>query len=259
MRPYLRYGLTGVGAFILFLIVLAPAARVYPVIAEKRPLPVHLYALGGTVWHGRADVATAGDLRLEDLSWRMRPFALVLGRLETRLTFELAGHPLQGTVGRRFGGPLYLHDVSARLPLSQIEPMFTRASMGLEGEIALELDEAEVVDHAISVLRGRFTVSNATIGAPLNLTLGSYVMDLTSEGGIVRGVLSDGGGPLRLEGVVTLKPDGSYQLTAQFAARDANRPELIQALNMVGTPGPGGTVTVSRTGRLPLAKLLAAL
>jgi general secretion pathway protein N len=259
VRPILRYGLIGVGAFVLFLIVQLPAARVYPVIAQKRPLPVQLYALGGTVWHGRADVATAGDLRVEDLSWQVRPFALALGRLETRLSFVLAGYRLHGTVGRRIGGPLYLHDVSARLPLSQIEPIFTRADMGLEGEIALELDEAEVVDHAISVLRGRFTVTNAAVGAPLNLALGSYVMDLTSEGGTVHGVLRDGGGPLRLEGVVTLKPDGSYQLTAKFAARDTNRPELIQTLNLVGTPGPGGTVTVSRTGRLPLAKLLAAL
>lgn len=258
MRPFLRYGLAGLAAFVLFLIVLAPAARVYPVVAKQRPLPVHLYALGGTVWHGHADVATAGDLRLEDFSWWIRPFALALGRLETRLAFELAGHRLQGTVGRRLGGPVYLHDVSARLPLSQIEPLFTRAAMGLEGEIALELDEAEVVDHAISVLRGRFTVSNAAVGAPLNLPLGSYTMDLTSEAGTVRGVLRDGGGPLRLEGVVTLKPDGSYQLTAQFTARDARRPELIQALNMVGTPGPGGTVTVTRTGRLPLAQVLAA-
>ena len=73
-------------------------------------------------------------------------------------------------------------------------------------------------------------------------------MNVETKDEAVQGVLSDGGGPLSAEGLLTLSADGAYQFSGRFAARGDK--DLEQALRTMGRPGADGKVAVKQSGTL---------
>ena len=83
---------------------------------------------------------------------------------------------------------------------------------------------------------------------------GSFEINFETTADGIKGVLKDTDGPLQANGILMLKPDGSYQFTASFTPRDATRNDIKQAL--LGNPSPAGKITISRSGKLQLEKYL---
>ena len=240
------------------MLVLVPADRVYAVLKDHITLPVKLYQIEGTVWNGRAGVAQINNERLESVRWDFRPYTLVLGKLEIKLAFKKDGGHLDAVIGRSINGDLYIEDADAQFPANIIEPLLSRIPLGLEGELIIDLSDLEISSNIISAAEGSLSWRDAGIGKPNNVELGSFAMNLeTSEEG-VKGILSSmNDGPLQLDGLVVLNPDGTYKLTSTFVIRDPNRADLKQALRFVGNPGPTGKVSMTRSGTLALDKYLS--
>ena len=87
-------------------------------------------------------------------------------------------------------------------------------------------------------------------------SVGSFEINFETTADGVKGVLKDIEGPLQANGVIMLRPDGSYQFTASFTPRDARRNDIKQGLRFIGNPDPAGKVTTSQTGKLQLEKYL---
>ena len=88
-----------------------------------------------------------------------------------------------------------------------------------------------------------------TLGQPL--ILGDFTAQMSSadpEG--IQGVLKDNNGPLMLEGIFSLQPDGRYRFNGQTAVRDTENRALRQAMNLLGPPGKDGRWTLSFSGVL---------
>lgn len=252
----MRYGLLLVGAYIVFLLLQIPAARVYAWLAPDERLPAQLYQISGSIWNGRAEAATIGDVRIDSLAWHFRPHALVTGRVEAAVEFSRDNGRVASISGRSLAGAYYLRDVKADFPLDDLAPLVTGARMGLSGELKIELDRVEVSEQKIVAARGVIAVENAGLDAPANVSLGGFTLTLETTDEGIKGVLKDDGGPLQADGILMLNPDGRYRLTAEIAARDPQRGDLRQALQFIGTPSPAGKVSLTRHGVVPLSRYL---
>ena len=254
MKRFLSYGLLGVLAFLLFLLVLAPAVLVTDQLAARLP-GFSVQTVEGRATAGFARGVQWRDVRIERIDWNWQALALPTGWLEFRLQVDDPESQLNvsGNVAVNPGRRLRGHDLTGQLPMARLAALFGPSNLPLQGVVKFNLRELTLnaagrpqrADGAVDLLHVR-----ATLGQPLNL--GDFTIHLTPatpEG--IQGTVKDNGGPLALEGTLNLLPDGRYRFTGQAAARDASNPALRQALNLLGPPGGDGRWTLNFSGVLP--------
>ena len=76
-----------------------------------------------------AAVALVNAQRLESIGWQLKPWALLLGRLQIALGFDKDSGSVSVIVGRSITGQYFLHNVVAELPANEIEPFFSKSIM----------------------------------------------------------------------------------------------------------------------------------
>lgn len=251
LRRASRYALFALLAYLLFLLATLPAAHAYAMLKE-RIAPVQFHGVEGTLWSGSAALVVSGARQFQQVSWQFHPWALLLGHAEAAVTFDEGGRHTRAVAGRTLAGGIYLHDVTTRLPATALEGMFSIDGTGLDGAVDIHLAEVTFAGKKLAAVHGSLTWNNAGLVSP-KTALGAFVMTLETSGEEIKGVLKDNpGSPLRAEGVLRLKPDGSYQFTGALSLRDPGRADLEQALRFFGSPGPGGKVNLSTSGMMPL-------
>ncbi len=252
MKRVLRYGLLGVLAFLLFLLLLAPASLVTDLLAG-RLTGFKAQTVAGLATEGSAQGVHWRGVRIERLNWNWRAPALLTGWLEFGLDADDPEIKLNGKVATNPGRRLRLRDMSGRLPLARLSALTGQSKLPLQGVIEfnlrdLSLNAAGRPQTADGVVHLRNT--RTTLGQPLNL--GDLTIQLTPampEG--IQGMIKDNEGPLALEGTLNLLPDGRYRFTGQAAVRDPGNQSLRQAMNMLGPPGGDGRWALNFSGVLP--------
>jgi hypothetical protein len=256
MKRYLGYILLVVGAYVLCLIVQLPAAQIYAWMKPRGVLPVQLYQISGTLWHGRATAAIAGRTRIDAPAWAFHPRALLLGRIEYDLTGNLGPIPLSAIAGRGLGTPVYVKDSRIALPLNEVLRFMDLQDLGLNGRFQAEIVRLELRAQAIKSIDATLSVADVALGPPVNIQLGGATMRLESSDDVVKGVLKDSGGPLQADGILIYQPNGDYQFSLSLSARNPADTQLRQALRFVGTPNAAGKVSLNRRGHIDLASYL---
>ncbi len=253
MKRILRYSLLGLLAFLLSLLLLAPATLVTNLISQ-RLTGFSVQTVEGSATKGSARGIHWRGVRIEQLHWNWQALALLTGWLELRLDTDDPEIILIGKVAVNPGRRLRCRDLSGRLPLVRLGALAGSTKLPLEGVVEFNLRELflnaagrpQTANGLISLRDVR-----STLGQPLNL--GDFTIQLAPaqpEG--IQGVVKDSDGPLALEGTLNLLPDGRYRFTGQAAVRDAGNQELRQAMNLLGPPGGDGRWTLNFSGVLPL-------
>lgn len=212
----------------------------------------------GTVWKGTAARTRYHDLALGRLRWNLSPASLL--RLSPSAEVQIEGSELAArfTVERPRGGGLEFHDLSARLPAGWLQRVLNEPYLSLAGQIRFELDRVGIgADGRLRALDGRASWDEARasivtslrpgsgssrpVDADLSAELGSLAVDWRTEStGVMLGSLTDSGGPLQLNGEVTVTAD-HYRIDARLAAR-GEAPALRQALELLGRADAAGWV-----------------
>ncbi len=247
------YGALALVSYLVFVVVLTPADRLYGLVKDK--LPIALYQLDGTAWHGSAAVATMGKRpqRLESLQWELQPAALLLARAQTAVDFRYDNRDFSGTVGRGFSGA-YLHDFEGSLAAATIETFSQQLAFGLSGLFEIELDELALAGEQLASVEG--TVHWRDAGLELNNTsFGNFELKLTTVDDVINGVVRDIDGPLKVNGTLLLQPAGDYIFAGTVELRDKQRNDLRQGLRFIGTPNAKGIYTIKHQGQLPMSNL----
>ncbi len=251
LRLNWRYLLIGLLVYVIFLLVQFPADRAYawwkagPGAQEK----VVLTGLSGSVWQGRAQQALIDGQRLQGLEWHLKPWTVLFGKLEIDYEIRLNDGFLRGSVAADPQGAVAFDALEAKLPLAQLS-LPAIAALRPSGVVNLNLQDVDWNGEALLSAQGRVVWSDAGISLLQPLQFGDLALTLETRDDTVIGELSDAGGPLQAEGLLTLKPDSSYQFTGSFAAREGTQTPLGQALGALGRPGADGKIQVSRSGQL---------
>lgn len=246
-----RYGLLGLGAFLLFLLLLAPASLITDRISARLP-GFTAQTVEGTATDGIMQGLQWRGARIEKLGWDWRPLALATGRLGFRLDaddpdFKLTGHAaigwdrqwrFQDLVGRALLDKLYALAGQPKLPLQGVVELNVR-------ELRLNAAGRPTTVNGVVHLRNLRT----TLSQPL--ALGDFVVEATpADPSGIQGKIQDDNGPLTLAGTFSLLPDGRYRFSGQAAVRDAGNQALRQALNLLGPPDSNGRWTLNFSGIL---------
>ena len=250
MKRWLGYGLLGLLAYVIFMLIQFPAANFIDLLGRYLP-GLTAQEVQGSARKGTAREVRLHDTRFETLSWRFRPLALVKGRLEYRVIAEAPQLRLEGAAGVGLRRQLQIEDLSGRLPLPRAIALIGRPTLPLNGNVelnltALHLDREGRPRAAYGTTR--LLDTRTTLGRPLDL--GDFSAELTTEDQTILGTIKDNGGPLELTGVLALTPDGRYRFTGQVALRDPNNQDLRQALTALGQPGADGKWQMEFTGVL---------
>lgn len=252
MKAVMGYVSFALVAYTAFLVSTFPADRAYAMLERHMPPGVQLYGVNGSVWHGQAQVAQVGRYRLAPFTWQYRPAGLLSGRLDVKVSFDSGPGHAAAVVGLYRDGDVHLADVDVGLPAGELVHLFRLPIIQLAGNVTARLDSLAVESHRLDALDGTLTWDKARVLKPSDFVLGGLEARFETKDRVIRGILRDKGGPLQVQGIVTLKPDGTYQVNADLENRDPGQPQLTRFLHGLGRPGPGGKVTVNYSGKMPV-------
>lgn len=243
----------GAGAYLAFLIATFPAGAAYRWFV---PESVVLAAPEGTLWRGGASGGSAGGLSATEIHWRIRPWALLAGRVGGALELRLTDGFVSTGFSIRPSGRIALND--ARLSTS-IETLGTIVPVyDTRGQVSAELETLVIEDDWPITAIGQVRLGDLQV-APLlasepgqRMALGNFLADLTTDDdGKILAMVSDLSGPLEVDGLLTLDSDRNYILDARVRLRP-DAPQLLRdglAL-MAGEPDADGFRQLSLSGGL---------
>ncbi len=254
----LRLVVFGLLFYVAFLVLNFPAERAYAYWkgSELARQDVALGGISGTVWSGRANVAAINGARLEALEWSLRPWAMLGGQVALNWRFSVGEGFAQGVTELGVDGSVTLPSLEARLPAALLAGLVQVSALRPAGLLSLNVQDLQWDGVSLVSATGRVVWNGAEVSLLKPLPLGDLSLELETTAGEVRGLVGDAGGPLSLDGLLTLDAEGNYQFSGSLAAR-GNAPELKQALRSLGRPGSDGKVAVNYSGSLVQLGLVA--
>jgi general secretion pathway protein N len=240
----------GLAAFGLTLLLLIPASILAPVLQKSGAVTS---GISGSIWSGEARTVVAGPLRLNQVRWRFEVWRLLRGELGAHIEGQLPDGFFSGHVSRSLGGRLVVRDIEAAAPLNALSPGM--ASMTGNSQLSIRMQEIAWLDGWVETAIGTVQLSEVVLPIPVlagRTPPGNYVLSFDSEslaaGAPLAGKVTDGGGPLEINGLLNLSPPRNYELSATVKARDSAPAELVKILQSAGPRTAGGGREFSLAG-----------
>ncbi|MDE2090506.1 MAG: type II secretion system protein N [Gammaproteobacteria bacterium] len=236
IRQRWRWLLFGLITYGVFLLASLPAAYVVPQLPGLQLTGVH-----GSPWSGKANQLLVQGVPLGSLRWRFdwqAPFTATLGY---RLTLRAEGLEVRGRAAQGIAGKVFLRDITGYMPVSALDSWLPLPPHSLTGRLGLQLSRVVLVRNRPRVAEGSLTLTNAQLSWPANALLGNYRLTLhsnTAQG--IQGTLADTGGPLRLQGKLSVTIDGRYEVSGTLASRNPGDSTTGGLLQYLGAPDASG-------------------
>lgn len=183
---YLLWVLTGLLLWLVFVISQIPAS--WAAWAMTRSGQVGLTGVSGTLWQGRASLASfrvdQTDYSLGQLRWDLDPWTLLLLKPCAVIATELDRQHIDGKVCSGISGELSLHDTTISAPASLLK---AAVPLPLDGQISAQIKRMDLQGDYLKSLQGNFSWTSAQINNGKNwMRLGSYAAELKDDqqGGI---------------------------------------------------------------------------
>jgi hypothetical protein len=220
------------------------ASRLGPAAAR-----INVIGISGAWSKGRLASLRSGPLYLTDLTWSFRPLALLTGKLKFALTAKLQGSAPISTSLTLAPDRLGLHKLRGQAPAGLLAEALL-PGLGLAGNLNAQDLNFSLKQGRLASAGGSLSWQDAGVAFPDPVALGNLELQLTSESGIVTATLRDQKGPLSINVVTQLKPDGTYGLTGDLLPRGQLPPELASLVQLFGKPAADGRIKLRRSGRL---------
>lgn len=242
----------GVGAYLAFTIATFPAG-----IALKwfAPQDVTFAGVAGTLWSGGAASATAGGLTAEALRWRVRPTALLLGRVSADVEARIPDGFVAGSVTASPSRTRFA-DLRAATSLPALAGVLPVGGMRGQASVALEslVLEGGWPTQAVGELRLAGLEATPLIpdGSGRLLPLGDYTLTLVpAPDRELAATFVDNGGPLEVQGTLELDAVRAYTIDALIKPRASAPESLVEGLKFMTTePDADGRRRLNLTGSL---------
>lgn len=239
------------GVYVAGTLALFPAATAYRWLA---PPELNATGIEGSVWRGRAALASVAGLGFYDLDWSVSPWTLLTGRVRV----QIQARQMDGFINTEIHaglGSVRIVDLQATTSLAAIGQI---VSVGdVQGLISAQLTELELEQgwpvRAIGQVRiAELQTPVLMASGPSDLIpLGNFSVELVDSGNAeIRGRFEDQGGPVEVTGDFTLSSDRTYSFSGLVLARPEAPPEIVQAMVFLPPADDTGRRSFELTGRL---------
>lgn len=256
MKTGIQLTLLGLAAFLVFLVVSAPAAILTKSIEHYTP--AYFQNVTGTLWNGRAGGLQISGINAGPVTWKIHPASLLRGVLS--ITLQL-GRQTPATQLR--GNADIEASLSGVVTVKQAHLgtdatwAFARAAIPIAatGQLALDIDRL-VVDPQKPLPKIQADVQwlNAGVSYPSVYDLGAYRLQLAhqpeDEPQTIVGTIHDIDSPLKINGTVQLDTGYNYTLNVNVNTTPAAPADLQRVLPLLGNQKPDGSVDIWRRGNL---------
>lgn len=255
--PRFRYIILALVLYLGFLIASLPAQLVYAYSKQMlgQKLPLTMTEVDGSIWTGSAGQSKFGTQVFDSVQWRFRPLRLLTGHLELGWEFTIPDGYAKGIAGVNFMGRYYMKQLEGLVPMGYLAKAAKVEALRPGGSMDISLDNVEFNTQSITAVSGNVAWHGAEITLLKPMRLGDFKVALESGAEGIKGVLSDAGGPLQLEGLLTLDGEGSYQFNGTLMVRDTSQTDLVNAMRSLGRPDAGGKYKIKQSGKLSQLRL----
>lgn len=233
----------------LFLMVLAwrlPASWAMHLL----PANAQCESPAGTVWDGQCERLHVAGIGLRNVSWQLLPGEFLHGKLGVRAQLHDPSLDASAKALVNVHGAVQGYDLLARVPMPNV--LVPALPSGWSGQLAIDLPRFAAADGRLQSVSGRVRLQELQQAAP-HAELGGFEWQLpetASSDGRFSGPLRDLGGPVRLQGTLTVTLRGEYDLNARIAAAEGASDTVRQMLEGLGPPDPQGFRTLAAAGSL---------
>jgi hypothetical protein len=237
VRRSLRVVLLGVVAFVIALLIVFPASWL------RRALPAGAQcgSWNGSLWRGQCNgltwtVAGKPPVRIDSLSWRVQPLALLRARLQADTQLNAAGLQARGriTTGR---GDLRIDALSAAGLIDH--NLLGALPAGWKARLETRDVVVELQGRTLHQLAGTLTARDIT--DEHGMSLGDYQLQFAPQPGApFNGTLHDLGGPIHLTARLTIQADRAWILNGEATLRPGSPPQLARMLDQLNTADLSG-------------------
>jgi len=235
----------GIATLLLGLVLLFPARVAYRWFA---PAAVAFSGVDGTLWRGKAGDGQIGGVYLRNINWRMRPAALLTGRIAYNVDADTASGFLTADVALSPGGNVLATDLNASLSLQSMQQL-ARMS-GLDGMLSLQFERLEIVDGLPVAASGTLEVANLRAPLIYRAPIGGFRAEFfTQETGVVASI-EDTQAVIDLAGSLSIGADRSYRFVAQVAPKADTPADLREQMRFLGSPNQRGQYEMRLEGQL---------
>ncbi|HTU66224.1 MAG TPA: type II secretion system protein N [Steroidobacteraceae bacterium] len=243
-----RLALTVIAGLAVFLVVLffyLPASW----FRSQLPPGVACGDIGGSVWAGECIGLAVGDARIGDATWNLAALSALRGRLVGDVDLRGALAQVRADLDLSTTGSGELRNVTGQFPLDHA--FIAQFPADRRGRLALDVKKAVIADRAIRQLEGTVELRDFQQIAPTAMDLGSYRVTfdgVAQPDGKVLGNLADTGGPLRVEGTLTLVPPNRWEVHGYVTGRTADAERMLRQALPYASPDTSGRTQIDLEG-----------
>ncbi len=245
MRLRILLPLAGLVAFVAGLAATFPARLA---VAWFAPAQVQAWGVQGTVWNGSAEAIAVAGAGIGGAEWSLRPLSLLLlkPKADIRVT-RRDGFASARVTTSLSGDSVRISDLEAAIALGSLPPQVV--PNGVAGDLSAQVPALQLEDGWPTRASGRIAVADLNLPGVI-LTLGPLEFVFADASDPLRADVRSLGGPLEVEGTLTLPAPGRWSLDVLLApGQDAPR-ELVEGLAYVGEEAPGGRRRLQASGGL---------
>lgn len=221
-----------------FLLVQAPARLITAFAGQG----MYWSGVSGTVWEGRLASLQVqspwGQWRLGEVSWRLKPWSLLLFRPQLDVAAAWRGQQVSGTVSVRPGSGLTITDSRAVLP-AELARLWFPVTVG--GEVSFASEHMEI--EGAQLTRGHALVtwrSADWTAVETPIPLGDYEARVQARDGSIESTVRTLSGPISVSGNAAWSME-SYSIDLLLRGQNGGLPpSLGNALSLVAVEEDGG-------------------
>jgi general secretion pathway protein N len=233
---------------ILFLVIKLPASVAY-YFAKDHLTGLQMTNLAGTVWDGRASRAVYHGQAFSNVQWQLSASALLIGKTALTISSNDPRYPLDGDVSRSGEGDLSIHKLTGTMPASLINTIPALAWMKISGDVILNIDSIEMVDHQLKRANGKILIEQGQLIQPVKTLLGTIAVDMTTEGEQIKILLKDQQAPIGIDGQLLLTPPRQMQFNGKFIPTTRADNFLVSLLKNTGQLQSDGKIVINYQGK----------
>ncbi len=244
------YILSGVIAYIIFLVTSLPAAPVINMVGKSSP--VKISNVSGTLWNGRAgQISTRQNVTLTDVEWSFLPWHLLLASAAIDVTASFKDKPLSTRLSTGLSGKLYIDGLYLRLDAADIAPLIALPIGELSGQLQLNIASATIAQGEVPRMDGTINWQQAAVTIAETADLGNVTMLVKEDDASpLTANISNKGGHLALNGVLTTTEQGDYSLQLSMKPNATASDNLISSMAMFSRKQRNGEYVLNNRGNL---------